>query len=183
MNEYDSPNYASFTYEIKNEGRVRLFRTLAVLGYILFLVAFFLVCYLTKLIPVFAIAPILLWMIIFFTWRYVSYECYFEFKSGVLELGIVRQSKRGKKSKCLVSIRVKEAISASVYNSQTDDLSSYSKVYNFSASESSDKRIIIVFEKDGNRCAAIFEGTARVANLIASFSPCGKSLKGEMLHG
>ena len=33
MNEYDSPNYASFSYQKKNEGTVKLKRSLMVLGY------------------------------------------------------------------------------------------------------------------------------------------------------
>ena len=68
MNEYDSPNYASFSYQKKNEGTVKLKRSLMVLGYVLYLVVFFLACYLSKLIPVFALAPLTLWIIIFFTW-------------------------------------------------------------------------------------------------------------------
>ena len=184
MNEYDSPNYASFTYEKKNEGSVRLGRTLMICAYVLYLVAFFLVCYLTRIIPVFALAPLTLWIIIFFTWKLVSYDCYFEFKSGMLELGTVKVNKKGiRRQTPLVTIRVKEAVSASVYNPSSDDLKSFDKVYNLSASEKSDKRIIIVFSESGKRCAAIFEGTAKVANLIASFSENGKSLKGQTLHG
>ena len=184
MNEYDSPNYAEFTYEKKNEGKVRLGRTLMICAYILYLGAFFLVCYITKVIPVFAIAPLTLWIIIFFTWKLVSYDCYFEFKAGMLELGTVKVNKKGVRRKNpQVTIHVKEAISAALYDAASADLSTVEKVYDLSEAQSSDKRIIIVFEKDGQRQAAIFEGTAKVANLIASFSEKGKSLKGQILHG
>ena len=183
MNEYDSPNYASFTYEKKNEGKVRVGRTLMIFAYVMYLVAFFLVCYLTKLIPVFALAPLSLWIITFFTWKLVSYDCYFEFKGGMLELGTVKVNKKGvRRQNPVVTIHVKEALAAEVYNSSYD-LSSVKKVYNLSASESSDKRIVIVFEQNGERCAAIFEGTEKVAKLIASFCENGKSLKGQILHG
>ena len=184
MNEYDSPNYATFTYEKKNEGKVRLYRTLMIFSYVLYLAAFFTVCYLTKLIPVFAIAPLTLWIIIFFTWKLVSYDCYFEFKSGVLELGTVKANKKGvRRQNPIVTIRVKDALSAEVYDGSSETLASVKKVYDLSASQKSDKRIIIVFEEDGKRCAAIFEGTAKAAKLIASFSENGKSLKGQTLHG
>ena len=184
MNEYDSPNYATFTYEKKNEGKVRLARTLMICAYAAYLIVFFLVCYLTKFIPVFALAPLSLWIIIFFTWKLVSYDCYFEFKSGMLELGTVKVNKKGeRRQKPLVTIHVKEALCAEVYDPSSFDLSSVKTVYNLSASESSDKRIVIVFEKNGVRCAAIFEGTAKIANLISSFCGSGKSLKGKLLHG
>ena len=184
MNEYDSPNYAEFTYEKKNEGKVRLARTLMVCGYILYIAAFFLVCYLTRVIPVFAIAPLTLWIIVFFTWKLVKYDCYFEFKAGMLELGSVKVNKKGVRRKNpQVTIHVKEALSAELYNPSSDDLKTVEKVYDLSASQSSDKRILIIFEKNGKRQAAIFEGTEKIANLIASFCEKGKSLKGQKLHG
>lgn len=184
MNEYDSPNYASFTYEKKNEGKVRLGRTLMMCAYVLYIVVFFLVCYLSRVIPAFALAPLTLWIIVFFTWKLVSYDCYFEFKSGMLELGTVKVNKKGaRRQNPQVTIHVKEAISASLYDPASEDLKTVEKVYNLSASEKSDKRILIIFEENGKRCAAIFEGTAKLANLIASFCENGKSLKGETLHG
>ena len=184
MNEYDSPNYATFTYEKKAEGKVRLGRTLMLLGYILYLAVFFIVCYLTKLIPLFAIAPMTLWIIVFFTWKLVSYDCYFEFKSGYLELGRVKVNKKGVRHKTpKVTVHIKEALSASQYDPAADELKTLERVYDFSASQHSDKRILVVFEEDGKRAGAIFEGTAKVASLIASFCPNGKSLKGKILHG
>ena len=184
MNEYDSPNYASFTYEKRNEGKVRLGKTLMVCAYVLYLVTFFLVCYLTRVIPVFALAPLTLWIIIFFTWKLVSYDCYFEFKAGMLELGTVKVNRKGvRRQNPKTTIHVKNALSATLFDPASDDLKTVETVYNLSASEKSDKRIIIIFEENGKRAAAIFEGTAKAANLIASFCENGKSLKGKVLHG
>ena len=101
-----------------------------------------------------------------------------------LELGTVKVNKKGVRRKNpQVSIHVKEALFASLYDANSDDLKTAEKVYDLSEFQSSDKRILIIFEKDGKRCAAIFEGTAKVANLIASFCENGKSLKGQILHG
>ena len=115
----------------------------------------------------FAIAPLTLWIIIFFTWKLVKYDCYFEFKAGMLELGTVKVTKKGDRRKTpLVNIHVKEALSAVLYDQSSDDLKTVEKIYDLSESQNSDKRILIVFEKDGQRQAAIFEGTSKVANLI-----------------
>ena len=184
MNEYDSPNYASFTYEKKNEGKVRLGKTLMICAYVLYLAAFFLVCYITRVIPVFALAPLTLWIIIFFTWKLVSFDCYFEFKAGMLELGTVKVNRKGvRRQNPKTTIHVKNALSATLFDPASEDLKTVETVYNLSASEKSDKRILIIFEENGKRAAAIFEGTAKVANLIASFCEKGKSLKGQILHG
>ena len=74
MNEFDSPNYAEFSYDVKSEGRIKTLRTLAVIGYIAFVAAFFLVCYISRVIPVFALAPILTWILVFFTWGLVKFD-------------------------------------------------------------------------------------------------------------
>ena len=81
MNEFDSPNYAEFSYDVKSEGKVRTMRIMAILGYAAFLLLYFLICYATRMIPVFAIAPIFTWILVFFTWSYVKYDYYFEFKT------------------------------------------------------------------------------------------------------
>ena len=53
MSEYDSPNYAEFSYTRKSEGAYKKKRMLLVFGYILFALAYFGVCVMTKLIPIF----------------------------------------------------------------------------------------------------------------------------------
>ncbi len=182
MNDFDPPNYAEFSYEKKSEGKNKLSRILLVLGYIAFISLFFLVCYLTRLIPVFAVAPIFLWMLIFFTWRLVSYDMYFEFKSGTLSLGRVKEKKTGRIKKELLSLSVQNAREICPY---TKDLSlaKEKRVYDFSSAPSSDKCILIRFDQGGTPCAVIFEGTARIGRLLTAFSPNAHDLKGKDFHG
>ena len=182
MNEYDSPNYAEFSYEKKNVGRIKLLRTLMICGYAAYIIAFFLVCYISGFVPVFALAPVTLWIIIFFTWKLVSYDCYFEFKGGMLELGHVKVKKSGRVKSPKLSIHVKEATFASPLSGYEAYLEG-NKIYDFSESPTSENRILLTFVKDGVNCAVIFEGTAKIANLIASFCPKAKDLKGKIFHG
>jgi len=74
MNEFDSPNYTEFSYEAKAEGKIKIMRILAIIGYVAFVAAYFLVCYITRVIPAFAIAPIFTWILIFFTWSLVKFD-------------------------------------------------------------------------------------------------------------
>ena len=182
MNEYDSPNYASYSYEKKNVGKVRLYRTLMIVGYVLYTLVFFLICYASGFIPVFAVAPVTLWIIIFFTWRLVAYDVYFEFKSGMLELGHVKVTKSGRVQSPKLSIHVKEATFAAPLSGNEAFLEG-NKLYDFSESPTSENRILIIFENDGKSCAAVFEGTAKIANLLSSFCPKAKDLKGKIFHG
>ncbi len=182
MSDFDSLNSAEFSYEKKGEGKNKLYRILLICGYVLFVIAYFLACYLSKLIPAFAVAPIFLWILIFFTWRLVSYDMYFEFQSGTLTLGKVRVRKSGRKRTPLLSITVKNAKEIAPFDASVS-LDATEKLYDFSASPTSDKRIFIRFEKDGAPAVAIFEGTARLGKLLSSYSENAHDLKGKEFHG
>lgn len=184
MNEFDSPNYAEFSYDVKSEGKIKTKRTVAIIGYVLFVAAYFLVCYVSRIIPAFAISPLITWILVFFTWNLVKYDYYFEFKTGMLELGKVVGGKKGRKKQPSLSIHVKEADFIAPFEGEyTEKVKEAEVVYDFSSSQSSDKRIIILFKKDGKNCAVIFEGTARIANLLTSFCQNSVDLKGKQLHG
>jgi hypothetical protein len=139
----------------------------------------------TKLIPVFAVCPIFLWMLIFFTWRYVSYDYYFEFREGMLELGRIMGTKNGRKKYPKKKIHIKEALFIAPYadeESKTKIIEA-KKIYDFSASSISDKRILIIFKEGCDTVAAIFEGTAKMAKLCASFCQNSQNIKGQTFHG
>jgi hypothetical protein len=185
MSEYDSPNYAEFSYTRKSEGAYKKKSMLLVFGYILFALAYFGVCVMTKLIPIFALCPIFLWMLIFFTWRYVSYDYYFEFREGNLQLGKIMGTKNGRRKYPTVRVHIKEALFIAPYadeESQTRVIEA-KRVYDYSESQSSDKRILILFKEGCETQALIFEGTAKIAKLCATFCERAKGLKGQAFHG
>ncbi len=182
MYENDSPNYAEYAYIKKNEGKVKLQRTLMVLFYIVYIVGFFIFATTSGLIPLFAVGPLTLYIIFLCTWRLVKYDCYVEFKTGMLYLGKIKVSKNGRRKFPRISIHVKDAIDISEYTHRSQ-LGDVKKIYDYSESQSSDKRIYIVFDKDGERSAAIFEGTEKLAKLLTSFCPNAHGIKGKPFHG
>ena len=183
MNEYDSPNYAEFSYTKSSEGAYKTKRILLITAYVLFVGVFFGVVLMTKLIPVFAMCPIFLWILIFFTWRYVSYDFYVEFKEGHLELSKIMGTKRGRKKYPTLRVHIKEADLIAPYTECADRLSEARKIYDFSASRTSDKRVLILFCEAGETSAVIFEGTAKMAKLCASFCPNAQNMKNQIFHG
>lgn len=182
MNEFDTPNYAEYIYDKKSEGKLLLARSLMIFLYIAFFGVFFLLCYLTRIIPLFAICPLITFILYLCTWRFVSYDCYFEFKAGTLELGHVRQKKSERRKSPRLKIEIKKAVYAALFSEAEERLSNVKKTYDFSESRKSPHRIAVIFLEKGEEAAAVFEGTAKVANLIASFCENGKSLKGKKFH-
>ena len=152
-------------------------------AYIIFAGAFFVVCYTTGLVPVFAICPLILFVIWLCTWRLVSYDYYFEFKSGSLELGAVRLKKSERRKFPKLTVQMRDVEYAAEYPGDAEKLAGIKKIYDFSESKASANRIVLVFRGSEGRAIVIFEGTAKVANLIAAFCEGGIGLKGKKLHG
>ncbi|MBQ7822301.1 MAG: hypothetical protein IJ391_08480 [Clostridia bacterium] len=72
MNEY--ANYFEYCVEAKNEGKLKLKRTLLILVYILFPIVFFSVLCMLKLYVLGCFIVLFTAIIWFFTWRYVQIE-------------------------------------------------------------------------------------------------------------
>lgn len=203
MNEYDSPNFAEYVYDRKNEGKLKIMKSIAIAVYVLFAAGIFAVLCALQLFWFIAVLPIFTWILVYFTWGLISYDYYYEFKHGDMEFGGVKTTKNGRRRRPMLKLSIKEATLAKVYgeddvkhlaarNLGTESaqdkviavqLPAVEKLYDFSESQASDKRIIVYFNDGGKSAAVIFEGTARIAKLIASFCPNGASLKGETLHG
>ncbi|MBR2343280.1 MAG: hypothetical protein IKA64_03405 [Clostridia bacterium] len=179
MNEFDSPSYTEYAYEKKPEGALRTFRFLLVLLYIAFVGLLFLFCYLSKLIPLFALAPVFTWMLVFFTWRYVSYDIYYTFNHGEMEFGTYKTTKGGARRRPRFTVDVRLAEAVVPYSNATDTvaLRTCDKVYEYCSSISDENLILMIFNKDGKRTAVIFNGTKRVASLLSTFAPNAKGLK------
>lgn len=170
MNEMDTPFSCEYTYDRRAEG-VRLAIRLAVIFcYVLFVAAFFLVVYFTRLIPLFALCPVALWIIIYFTWPYLNFDYYFEFRAGVLVLGTERKRRRGRKRSPKLEIRVKDAEKICPIPAGRVKLSGVHKCYDYSGTKRSDKRLEIVYASNGKRCAAILECTPALAKMLRSYS-------------
>lgn len=139
-----------YTVDKKREGGYLLARCLMITLYLLFLVAFFVVAYLTA-IQIFALAPIFLWMLIFFTWRFVSIEYKYTVESGFLTLITVYG---GKKSKVVARIHIKDASAFLPYSESCELLRSFSPnvTYNLlSSSKSPKEEAFALLTKVGNK--------------------------------
>ena len=183
MNEFDSPNYAEYVWDKKSEGKIKTCRFLMIALYIAFGAAYVTVCSVTNLFVLIAIAPLLVYIFVLCTWRFVSYDCYFELKSGVLELGTARVSRYGKKKRPKLTLHAKEALYIAPYDEGKDKAAEAARVIDLSESLTSDKRIILIADDKGIRTAVIFEGTAKIAKLLASLCPNAQNLKGQVFHG
>ena len=98
-------NEFEYTVAKKSEGKYRLYRVLMIFGYILFGAGYFFGLALAHLYPIMAFTPLLIWILVFFTWRFVSIEYRYEAVSGGIRFYKVFGCK---KKKLLIEKRIKE---------------------------------------------------------------------------
>ena len=81
MNEFST---YEFVVAQKNEGTWKLARIGMITLYVCFVIGCFLLGISANVIPPLALVPIFTWMLVFFTWRYVSVEYEYSITSGEL---------------------------------------------------------------------------------------------------
>ena len=179
MNEYDSPSYTEYSYEKHPEGKMKLLKLLLILSYIAFVGLFFLFCYLTRIVPLFAVCPIFLWMLVYFTWGLVSFDVYYTFNHGEMVFGKYKTKKGVQKRRPCLSLKAQDAYLAAPFDENFDraELDGVKKIYDYSSSSQSDKLVIVIFDNKGKRSAVIFDATKRSASLLSSFSKNARDLK------
>lgn len=168
MTELEGQFYCEHSYRHSAEGRVLLGRVLFIFAYFLFVVLYFALCYFSRFIPLFAFCPLFVWMLVYFTWRYVSHDYYFEFRTGTLFVGIVMRKKKRTEKKKKCEIKVKEAIKIVPLPAGRVKLDGVKRVRDFSSRRSSDKRIAIVYN-DRRTSAVVIECTIPLLKLIYSY--------------
>ncbi len=146
-----------YTVTKKAEGKYLFLRIGMIIFYIFATAAFFTACYLTRIIPIFALCPLLLWILIFFTWRYVSIEYKYTVESGMLKLYTVYG---GKKEQELAAFHIKEALGFISIEDSKEKLTGFNakSTLNLLSSEKEPKDpYALLIIKDGVKTAALIE--------------------------
>ena len=172
MSHYDSPSYTEYVYDKKAEGKAKTFKILLICGYVLFVLFFFLVCYITRVIPVFAVCPIFTRILIYFTWPLVSYDVYYTFEHGHMEFGRIKKRKQGNIRVTKFSFDLQEALVVSSYSvaRETEEFKSAKRLHDFASTKQSNNLIAVVFDSSNGREAVVFENTPKLARLLCGYS-------------
>ena len=151
-------NFAEYTVAKKPEGKNKLARVMLVCAYVIFALAYASVFIAVRIPQVIAVLPVFLWMAVFFTWKYVSFD--YEYR---VEAGYMTVSKTvGKKKKELARICVREAIDIRPLRSGVQGC----HVCDYRGSEKSSDGYYIVYEKDGVRECVYFEATTALVKVL-----------------
>lgn len=177
MNEFNTYEYVVAQ---KSEGKWKTRKILLIIGYIVFAaVVLVLGAFSRLLVPLLALTPIAVWILIFCTWRYVSLEYEYNITSGVFTLSNVYGGRSRKK---LIEVYIKDLATVAPYNhelpetiekaEQTIKRFSPDKEYiAFSSPESPDIYYALYTDKEtGEKSIIWFEATEKALKIFRFYN-------------
>ena len=156
-------NY-EYTVAQKSEGKWSIYRWLMLSGYVLFAAGYFIAAYLSGFIPLVAILPLLLWILVYFTYRYVKPEYKYEISEAYLKFYRIY----GKKAKEVTRIRICDADFIIPLESAITEIQRYSPSRTYSAIPSKDSADLKNDSKDA--CAFMFKATAEALKCLKFYN-------------
>lgn len=148
-----------YTVAQKHEGKWKMLRILMILGYVLFAGLYFLGAYLSRFIPIVAILPLFLWILVYFTFRYVNPEYKYTITAGHLHFYKIF----GKKSREVIKIKLCDALYIMPLEDALDKIKEVDPKKTYSALpsiHSTDSYIILYKDEEGTPSAFMFKVTS-----------------------
>ncbi len=176
MNEFQ-------TYEVTTHQKIYgawlLKRIALIVAYVAYVLAAFVVGLTTKItVPLLALVPVTLWMIIFFTWRYTDVDYEYSMTSGYLTFSIIYGSRTRKQ---IFEAQIKAMSLIAPY---TDDY--YEKVRTYApeveyyalSSKYAENAYFALFENaDGKKSIFIFEANDRALAIFKFYNSTSTVIK------
>lgn len=142
-----------------HEGKWKLYRWLMISGYALFAILYFLLAYISKFIPIVAILPLFMWILVYFTYKYVNPEYRYTVSEAHLRFSVIY----GKTVKEKLSLKICEADLIIPLETALEKIKEYAPRKTYSAlptSHGTDAYIVLYKNAEGEACAFIFKATA-----------------------
>jgi hypothetical protein len=158
-----------YTVAQKHEGKWRAYRWLMLGGYAAFAVTYFLIAYLTRFIPIVAVLPLFIWMLVFFTYKYVNPEYKYKITAGHLTF----YKNFGKKSYEILKIKLCDAMYIMPLENALEKIRDVEPKVTHSALPSkicTDSYIILYKNERNEPCAFIFKATSEALNSLRFYN-------------
>ncbi len=168
MNEF---NTYEFVVAQKQEGKVKLFRILAVISYVLFFTAVAAALIILHLPWMVAVLPIVEWMLVFFTWRYLSVEYEYSMTSGTITFSYIYG---GRSRKAALNATIKDFQEIAPLDDAAYarlEARGIQKEYRFVSSDSAPDVYYALLEEDGGLSVVLFEATQKALGILRFYNP------------
>ncbi|MBO7303609.1 MAG: hypothetical protein J6V09_00095 [Clostridia bacterium] len=166
MDDFNTYEYA---VEQKGEGRWLVYKILMVTAYVLYAAIYFLIIFKLKIIPLGALIPFTLWIIVHFTWRYVKPDYVYSIEKGIMTFSVSYTPKKKTKK---VAFRLSQAEAIAPASDLKDKISGFEPQKSYSAlprAEDPDAYAAIFRDDMGKRSVLYFSATAQALKLIKHY--------------
>ena len=165
--EFNSYEYGK---EARIEGKLKVRRNLLLLLYVLFTAGAFGAIFASKIYPLGAIVPIFVWMLVFFTWRYVKIDNKYVIESGTLTF---TRKYGNTKPKVITEFRIKTAKLIAPLKDNEHKVKDFAPELEYSAVSSAlseDVYVCLYENADGKRCAFYCEVTNAAIKMLRYYN-------------
>lgn len=163
-------NFVNYGVKKKVQGKYGLVRALMFIGYFVFVLGFAGALAAIPLYPIIALTPILTWILVLLTWRFVSVEYEYYIMDGVFELVKVYGSKNMRMlCRTRVSGMTLIAPYRDEYKAEVDKIPASHRIEGVSSMSASDI-YCAVFENDGEKYAVFFEVTEKTLKALRYYN-------------
>lgn len=167
----DMQNY-EFVVSQKLTGKWLAYRILAVVGYVLFVVGFFILgtTLFKFFLPMIALTPIFLWMLIFFTWRYTRPDYELTTVSNTLRFTVVYGNRTRRPQLEVEFPRMRKI--APLDEAGEAEIQRYAPEKVYCAASSMDARDLYyaLWEEDKKTCVLYFEATTHLLKICKYYN-------------
>ena len=164
-------NTYEYSAQQKAEGKFFVRKMLMLALYLAFTLAYLAVILITRIIPLGALIPVFLWILIFLTWRYVKPDYKYEISTGMLTFSVKYGNKR--KGKVVAEFKVSTAEKILPVATYEEEIKAFDakKVYSALPSLSANDAYAALYtDKDGNKCVFYFVATEQALKLLRFYN-------------
>lgn len=172
-------NYVEYSVECKSEGKLKMRKLWLILAYIAFVVLYFvLFTVITKIVPLVAILPLLVWILVFFTWRYTKVEYEYAILQGAFHFSVIYG---GRTRKELLEVKIKDMTVIAPYEGEMiarTEAPDIARHYQFiSSKDSPDRYAAIWVDEEGKKCSLLFEATNKTLKICKFYNQTATVVK------
>ena len=149
-------NTCEYSAERKAEGKFKFFKFFMLTAYMLYSAIYFLLIYITRVLPLGALLPITLWIIIYFTWGYTKPDYKYIIEKGIFTFYVSYGKKKHRKK---TEFKISSAEAIAPKESLTDRIKEFNpqKVYSSVPSiNAKDVYAVLYTDSKGKRCVLYF---------------------------
>lgn len=169
MNEFNEYEY---TVSQKSEGKWKRNRILMVLFYAVFGLVFFFGFFALHLYPLMALVILAEWILVFFTWGYVSLDYKITTGSGRIDFINIYG---GRRQKIILEKNIRDFDIIAPLDGDAEERlkkTAFAKSYDFTSSVSATDRYYATFKDEtGKDCVVCFEATQKLLKILRYYNP------------